>query len=736
VAPPGYGKTTLLSQWAERTGRAFAWVSVDERDNDPNVLLTYIAAALDAVQPVGGGVFDLLASPRPSVPGSAVRPLAWAFSAMTLPVALVLDGVDALVNPECLAAVSVLADHVPGGSRLVLAGRDVPPRPIARLHAAGKITQIGPRDLAFSREEASSLLRNARVAVGADEVAELYRRTEGWPAGLCLAALYLREGGPAGNAASFGGDDRLVSEYIESEFLARISERQRVFLARTAVLERMCSPLCEALVGGPGSAATLACLARSNMLLVPLDQQGEWYRYHHLFRDMLVAELERLEPNLMPLLRRRAAGWCARNGLPEEALEYSIAAGDVDAAADLVGRLGVSAYRQGRRATLQRWLRWLGDQGGVGIRPMITAQTAVLTALTGRPAEAEQWADVVDRWTYRDGARRDDPSAEAWAALLRAMLCRGGIEQMRADADEAVRRFAEIGFVTPKPALVRGIARVLSGDLDGGEASLEDAVSIGRKTDSPEILATALCEWSLVAMARGEWSRAEVLAGQGRAVLGRAGIEESFAMVLACAAQARAAVHRGDAEAARRKLGCVQRLWPELTHALPCLAVQARIELVRVYIGLADLAAAGALIREVNALLWRRPALGSLAGEVGELQAQLSQERVSITLGESALTGAELRLLPMLATHLSFPQIAGEMFLSRNTIKSEAMSIYRKLGASSRNQAVERARVIGLLGGDAPGRAGGEVPGGPAPVTDRSIPDAALSAGMRPAGVG
>ena len=150
---------------------------------------------------------------------------------------------------------------------------------------------------------------------------------------------------------------------MESEFLARISRRQRVFLTRTAVLERMSGPLCEAVLELSGSAATLADLARSNLLLVPLDRRGEWYRYHHLFRDMLLAELDRLEPGLIPVLRRRAAGWCVRNGLPEEALEYSMAAGDVDAAAGLVGKLVVPTYRQGRVPTVRRWLRVAGGPG-------------------------------------------------------------------------------------------------------------------------------------------------------------------------------------------------------------------------------------------------------------------------------------------------------------------------------------------------------------------------------------
>ena len=321
VAPAGYGKTTLLSQWAERDGPAFAWVSVDERDNDPKVLLACVARALDQVESVGERVFDALASLTSSVRGSVLPRLGAAFAAMTSPVVLVLDDVHLLHNSECRAALSVLADHVPVGSRLVLAGRNAPPLRIARLRAEGKFIEIGPHDLALGPQEAGSLLRAAEVVLGEAEVAELHRRTEGWPVGLYLAALYLREGGKFGQAAAaFGGEDRFVSEYLESELLAQLSEQQRVFLTRTAVLERMSGPLCEAVLERPGAATMLADLAQSNMLLVPLDRRGQWYRYHHLFRDMLLAGLERQAPGLIPVLRRRAAAWCLHSDLAEEAL--------------------------------------------------------------------------------------------------------------------------------------------------------------------------------------------------------------------------------------------------------------------------------------------------------------------------------------------------------------------------------------------------------------------------------
>jgi LuxR family maltose regulon positive regulatory protein len=689
VAPAGYGKTTLLSQWAERSGgQAFRWVSVDEKDNDPKVLLGYVAEALDTVEPISERVFDALTSPGSSVPGSVVPRLCTAFASMTSPVVVVLDDVHLLHNSECRAALPVLADSVPDGSRLVLAGRDQPPLRIARLRAEGKLLEIGPGDLALTTAETSSLLRNADLALGEDLVAELYQRTEGWAAGLYLAALYLREGGSLPRTAvSFTGQDRFIREYVEAEFLARLPDQKRAFLTRTAVLERMCGPLCEAVLELPGSAGMLADLERSNLLLVPLDRRGEWYRYHHLFRDMLLAELTRREPELTPVLRRRAAGWCLANELPEEALEYSMAAGDVDAAARLAAGLGVPAYRQGRVTTVQRWFGWLEDRGAIEGYPIVAVLAAILSAATGHPVDAARWADAVDRWQDRD-ARPKDPLAEAWAALLRAMLCRGGIERMRADADDAARMFAAGGFVTPAPALLQGTAGILSGDLDGGDAAFQDALGVREGAGAPEDFAVAWCERSLVAMARGEWDSAEALASQARTVLQRAGIEESFATPLVCAVHARTALHREDRRAARQELVTAQRSRPLLTYAFPCWAAQARVELARVHLALGDPAGARTLVREVDELLRRGQGLGILGDQARALRDRLAKERGSVVPGASALTAAELRLLPLLATHLSFPQIGEEFSLSRNTIKSQAVSIYRKLGVASRSPAV------------------------------------------------
>ena len=465
------------------------------------------------------------------------------------------------------------------------------------------------------------------------------------------------------------------------------------------MLERMSGTLCEAVLDQSGAAVTLGDLARSNLLLVPLDRQGEWYRYHHLFRDMLLAQLHRQEPELIAVLRRHAAGWCQQNGLPEEALEYSMAAGEVDTVAGLVESAGVPAYWQGRVVTVRRWFQWLEDRCGIEGHPMAAVLASILYALMGRPVPAERWADVVYRWQYGGAPRSDDAFTGAWAAVLRAMLCRSGIEQMRADADEAARGFAAVGFVAAGPAIIGGMACILSGDLNGGDASFQDAVSTGQETGAHEDRALAFAERSLVAMARGEWGQAEILADQAREALRRAGLEERYTTPIVSAVQARAALHRGDAQAARQQLVNAQRQRPLLTYALPHLAVQARIELIRVHLALADLAGARTLMREIDDLLRRRPGLGTLVGEAHALRSRLAKERGGGAAGASALTSAELRLLPLLTTHLPFSEIGEELFVSRNTVKSTVTSIYRKLGAATRSQAVARAREVGLLEG-------------------------------------
>ena len=575
-----------------------------------------------------------------------------------------------------------------------------PSRPlrIARLRAEGKVLEVGPGDLSLTREEVFSLLRNVDLTLGEDDVAELYRRTEGWPAGLYLAALYLKEGGLFGSAAvSFGGDDRLVSEYLESEFLARISRRHRTFLTRTAVLKRMCGPLCDAVLDMSGSTSALADLERSNLLLVPLDGRGDWYRYHHLFRDVLLAELHRQEPGLVPVLQRRAAQWYERNREPEVALEYWMKAGEVDSAARLVGALAFLSYQRGRIETVERWLGWLEDRAAMESYPAIAVPAAVFCALTGKPAQAERWADVAERAAAATSLPGGSPSIEPWLALIWALLCRDGVEQMRADAELAARTMAPGSFWRITAMMYRAAAHLMAGDLDRADVLFGDVVAEGQAAGIMFGPCIALAERSLLAITSGDWELGRRYLSEARSLARGGNLEDYPPVTILYAVAARMALHEADRPRAEAELTRAQRLRPGLTYAVPHMAVQARIELARCHLALFDLGTARTLLREAEEILVRRPRLGVFVRQAADLRAELSRARGSPALGASALTTAELRLLPMLSTHLSFREIAEEMFLSRHTVKAEAMSIYRKLGASSRSQAVGRARELALL---------------------------------------
>lgn len=695
VAPAGYGKTTLLSQWADHDDRPFAWVSIDDRDNDTKVVLTYVAEALNRIEPLDRRLFDALRSPTSSIPGSVVPRFGAALAAMTTPVVLVLDDVHLLGSSESRAALSVLAEDVPTGSRIVLAGRNPPPVRIARLRAEDRITEIGPSDLSMDLQEAAALLAAAEVALDTDDIAALHERAEGWPVGLYLAALAVREGGSLAAAPhSFHGDDRLVSEYLESELLARLPPGQRTFLTRAAALERMSGALCEATLDLPDAASTLADLATSNLLLVPLDRRGQWYRYHHLFGDMLLADLERREPGLARTVQQRAANWCLANDQPEEALEYAIAAEDTDTAAHLIERLWLPFYWQDRRETLERWVRWMDQRDAVRAHPVIAAMASFHYTVAGRPVEAERWADLLDRWQYAEPDWAGDRATEAFTATLRAVHCRHGIEQMRADLREATQKYAAEGITTPTPACYHGLACILAGEPDQADVFFRDAVDLAEQTAAREISVVALYERSLLAMRRTNWSEAQALADQTRAAGKRPGGGTALRWVL----QGRLAAHHGDHAAVHDALAHTQQLRPLLTYALPVIAVQLRIELAHLYLAVGDVTGARTVMLEADDVLQRRPHLGTLVSEVADLNSRLANAGHGGITGPSALTAAELRLLPMLCTHLTTPEIASELFVSRHTVRTQMQSIYRKLDANNRHQAVTRARELQLVG--------------------------------------
>jgi LuxR family transcriptional regulator, maltose regulon positive regulatory protein len=694
-APAGYGKTVLATEWAGRDRRPFVWLSIDRHDNDPAVLLTYMAVGLDRVEPIDPAVLGALASRGASIAHSVLPRLGAALSAKALPVVMVLDDVHLLHDQEGLEAVTVLVDHLPQGSQLVVISRGEPPLPVARWRAEGRLAELGPGDLAMGQPEAGLLLRAARVELSDGEVAELTRRTEGWPVALYLAALSIKTQHPRnGNGIGLSGRERFLVDYLQSVLVSRLSPTEVQFLTWTSVLDRLSGPLCDAVVGTTGSAAVLESLERSNLLVVPLDRQREWYRYHQLFRELLRGELERHEPALVRELTLRAARWCQDHGLPEAAIGYAMDAGDADLVARGVEREAIGVYRSGRLATVQRWFDWFDDHGLIQRYPAVAVLGAWVQALGGRAAAAERWADAAERGSYQ-GTLPDGSSIDGWRALLRAKLCRHGVEQMRADAELALELLAVDSFWRGPAQLLVGISHLLAGDRDLADGVLSEAVEVAQDTGATVATTVALAERAILAIGRQDWQDAGTLVEQARSLVGAAHLEDCMTSVVVYAVAARVAVHQGDVGQAGQDLAGAQRLRPQATHALPYYAVQARLELTCAYLALADVDGAQTALREVDGLLRWRPDLGTLAEQAGELRSQLDHIHAD-AIGTASLTIAERRLLPLLPTHHSFREIGQRLYISEHTVKTQAISIYRKLGATSRSQAVHRAQQLGI----------------------------------------
>jgi LuxR family transcriptional regulator, maltose regulon positive regulatory protein len=694
VAPPGYGKTTLLAQWAEHRQPRLGWVSADDRDNDPAVLLTYVAVALDRIERIDPAVFRALTSPGAAI---TVPPrLVSAIAAMRRPVTVVLDHLELVTNRECLDAIGQLALGLPAGSQLAIGSRDELPLPAARLRAQGGIVEIGVDDLAMSEQEAPSLLAGAGVELVEEDVRELVKRTEGWPVGLYLAALAARAGSPHTNVAlTFTGDDRFMGDYLRSEFLDRVTPAEVSFLTRTSILEHMCGPLCDAALMVTRSSQVLDELESRNLLVVPLDHRREWYRYHHLFRELLSTELRRREPEIVPELHLRAAAWCEANGTPETAIEHAQATGDADRVSRVVLNVANPVWASGRADTVLRWMEWFETKSVVERYPGIAVHGALMFALMGRPGETERWAVTAER-APSSGTLEDGNTVEGTVSYLRALLCRSGVDDMRRDAQLAWNGLSPASPYRATMLHVEGLSYLLEGHLERADAIFARAVDAATDTGGRPFVTVVLAERGIVAIERNDWPGAEAFAERAASIMLDGDFDDYWTSALVYAWMARVALHRGDVAQGREYVARAARLRGLLTYALPVVSVQALLEMARAYIGLADPAGGRTVLRQIRDILQQRPRLGVLADQAEELWLQLETIKGGAP-GASSLTTAELRLLPLLSTHLSFREIGERLYVSRHTVKTQAISIYRKLGVSSRSEAITRMHELGVL---------------------------------------
>jgi LuxR family transcriptional regulator, maltose regulon positive regulatory protein len=695
VAPAGYGKTTLLAQWAARDPRPFAWISIDDRDDDPVVLLRQLAAALHAIRPLDAPVIDALASPGPSLWEAALPRLCAALSAFEEPVVIVVDDAHLLKSRGASEAIAALADHLSDGSVLVLAGRASPMLPIAALRATGRLFEIGIAQLALTPREGRLVLRSTGAELSLAEATELVKHCEGWPAALYLAALGLRESGATKRSGEKTIDmrqsDRPLEDYLRAEYLSHLRPGALRFLQRTSVLHEMCGALCDAVLDDTGSAAELEKVERSNLFLIPLDRHRAWYRYHHRFRELLRQELAEREPELVPILHRRAAAWYEARGNLESALGHARAAGDIDRVAKIVATIGLPEYYNGRVATVEGWFAQFDDRELLERYPVVAVQGSLFYALRGRPADAEEWLTIAEEG-------HGDSTLRPAIAAVRATMGMDGAERMVAEAEKALAGLAQDSLFRPSASIALGVGRLLLGQNEQAEAALADAADEADRLGATDIRIVALTESSLMATGRSDHSDAEILASEARELAERSQLEAYPTSAMTLAVAARTSLRHGRWDEARALLGKVHGLHERLGRTpLPWLVLQTKIEEARAYLAFRDTGAVESMLQDIRAVIREHPDVGVLVDQVDALERDVEGIPSRTDAAAVGLTSAELRLLPFLATHLSFREIGEALYVSRNTVKTQAISVYRKLGVTSRSEAITCAVDLGLV---------------------------------------
>ncbi len=695
AAPAGYGKSTLLAEWAGADDRAVAWVSLDRFDDDPAVLLTLLASAFAETSPGMERLVDDVGGQGVSALGRAAPLLASALGAAPDPFVLMLDDLHEVRSPACHDVLGVVLAGIPHGSQVVSASRGEQPH-VARFRAGGDVFEVTATELALDAAGASAIFAAAEVPLSDDDAIEVVARTEGWPVGLRLAAAIARDN--ADDALTMSGDDRFVADYLYRESLARLSEHEQRFLRRTAVLETLSAPLCDAVLGDGDAHAMLRGLEESDAFLIPLDRRREWFRYHALFREFLLGELRSVEPDAIDGLHVAAAAWFERNGSPAMAIEHVVGIpAERIRATHLVANIALATYQSGQLTTVQRWFAGLGVPA-IEAYPPLAVLAGWICALTGQVAEAERWAALVDAASY-DGVPDDGTASfESSRAMLRAMMCATGPEQGMTDAAFAVASEPTWSRWRDQAAALLGEMHLLAGEPSEARASFIECSSMAAARDNFDVLVISESELAVLAMDHGLWDEAADHVATALDAIDRLRMHDYATAVLAFTQAARLAVHRGDSTEARRRLTQAMRARPACTYAIPFIAVRVRLQLAKVSWALDDQASARHLLREIDDILLHRAELGVLGDEVSVFRELVASTDHEAPTGHAPLTPAELRLLPYLQTHLSIREIGERLFVSRNTVSSEVGSIYRKLGVSSRSEAVERATAVGLLG--------------------------------------
>ncbi len=699
-APVGFGKRTLLAQWARRDDRPFAWVSLGPGDGSASQLFILIAAAVARTLGIPSAEFNA-ETPGISVIGQVVPRLVAALTRHTDSIVLVVHNIHEVKDDEARDALDLLADHLPAHVQLVVSSRQPVWLTSPARRARGDVLELGPSQLSFTGEEVTSLLELTPGAPLPNEVADIMSSTEGWPAGVYLSSLALRRHRSGVSSpllpVTAAINSAVTADFVRDEVLSKLQPDIVGFLRRTSILDVMSGPLCDALLHTDGSDRMLDSISRSNLLVVPVEATGSWYRCHTLLRTVLLDELHAVEPDRVPVLHERASAWWEQAGSVDAAIKHALAAGITARAADLAAQHALGEYSSGRLHDVTTWLERIGDDS-ISANPTLAVIAGWIAALTGHSADASRWLDSVEHVDSPPPAPPGVPSFESNRAALRGFLCPRGVEQMVSDGELAAS--LEPPW-SPWHTIALGVlatGRWLNGDFDLALLDYTASIDAAAQTQAWVPLTRMLALRAVLHMDQGDWDTAAQDVTSSLDVIDTHNLAEYGTSATTYAAAARLSLHDSDVEAARTALAQAMHLRVLVTWATPWASVILRLQLVGAHLALGDPRGARIILHEIDDVLHHRPRLGLLNDQVEAVRQQLSEAGPGGRT--TTLSTAELRLLPYLQTHLTLAEIAGRLYVSRHTVATQAKSIYSKLAASTRGEAVTRAREVGLLPDD------------------------------------
>ncbi len=694
-APSGYGKTSFLAQWAAQDPRPHIVVRVDPSRADPMGVARGVLEAMTA----GGLLAEAVDLPE------AAGALAWhqgvlpvlggALAQVPTDVVIGIDGVSATGGPEWNSLLDTICSALPEGSAFVLGTRSKPPACLRSRRNQGSLLEVGPARLALDALEGAELVSALGLDLPDDQVLQLLEATQGWPAAMYLSALAVRSGHGTASLppATFG----VLADFMRDQILDQLDPADADFIVRCSVLDELDGPTCEAVSGRPDALARLRALSATNRLLIQLDPSGQRFSMHPLLATFLTSELQARSSSEWHAVHAAASRVLEEAGDLNSAVHHAKLAADDERLGRLIWSHAGELLGSGRMAVVRRWLADLGSDR-LGSTAGLALAAAQVAQLTGDMAMMRHY-QVAAAAACRDSGVED---LRADLLVLSALVGADGLAQMRQDCTEYLR-VAPIESPWRSVAhFLDGVGLVLQGDFATGIAEMLVGEQAALALQVPHVQAQCLAAASLALTLTGDERRGRALLGDLRALVARYPMDHSATAAPVHIVLAQGYLADGRTHEARASADKALRLTSLIVGMAPWYAVQGRALLSQLYVGLGQLDRAASLLEEAELLHGpssQSPVLDALLDRAR--QGVDAAERVDV--GPEPLSTAEIRVLQYLPTHLTFPEIAAELFVSRYTVKTQAMSAYRKLDVHSRGEAIEKARSLGILPDASPG---------------------------------